>query len=150
VSAELDGRLSEFEQALLAGHLKTCPGCAAFRASAVLVTNELRSAPPERLERPISVTRARRRIPLRIAPAVAALAVTAVGLGSLLASSEVRREAGVGQPAESSTSLRLAGTNGPVNLTLLEGLRRARIVTRATTVDTTRIQRPVHGGKVLR
>jgi hypothetical protein len=50
----------------------------------------LRTAPPEALERPIEIGRLRRRLGLRLAPAVAAMAVTVVGLGSLLASSDLR------------------------------------------------------------
>jgi hypothetical protein len=50
----------------------------------------LRTAPLERLERPIEIGRLRRRVGLRLAPAVAAMAVTVVGLGSILASSDLR------------------------------------------------------------
>jgi len=150
VSAELDGRLSEFEQALLAGHLSTCKACSGFRVSAVHFTNELRSAPLERLERPVAVSRARRRISFRIAPAAAALAVTAVGLGTILASSEVRPGSAVSEPSQAPSSQRLTPANGPVSSTMLEGLRRDRIVTAATTVDTKLVQRPLRGGPVLR
>ncbi len=150
VSAELDGRLSEFEQALLEGHLKGCAECAAFRAHVSRFTLQLRAAPLERLEQPIAVSRVRRRLSFRIAPAVAALAVTAVGLGSILASSMVRPGASVGAAPSSSGDLRLSPANGPINLSMINGLRRDRIVTLRTSVDTSRVQRPPHGGTVLR
>ena len=152
VSAELDGRLSEFEQALLDGHLRSCADCSAFRASAVGFTGELRAAPLERLERPISVSYTRRRISFRIAPAaVAALAIMAVGLGSLLASSVVRPGSNVGQvPQSQDTAQRLTPSQGPVNLSSLRGIRRERIVLESSTVDTSRVQRPPKGGTVLR
>jgi hypothetical protein len=149
VSAELDGRLSEFEQALLDGHLASCAACSDFRASAVRFTYELRTAPLERLEQPVAVA-PRRRISFRIAPAVAALAVTAVGLGSILASSIVRPGSEVSEAPESSSAPLLTPTNGPVNLSSLIGLRRSRMVTLASGVDTRSNQRPASGGTVLR
>jgi predicted anti-sigma-YlaC factor YlaD len=151
VSAELDGRLSEFEQALLDGHLKGCASCSAFRATAQGFTSQLRAAPLEQLERPVAVARARRRVAFRFAPAVAALAVTAVGLGSILASSVVRPGAAVNEsPSASDTSQRLTPAQGPVNLSSLRGLHREQLVTVATSVDTRQQQRPFSGGTVLR
>jgi ferric-dicitrate binding protein FerR (iron transport regulator) len=150
VSAELDGRLSEFEQALLDGHLSGCAECSSFRASTTRVTQELRAAPLERLETPIAISRARRRFPFRIAPAVAALAVMAVGLGSILASADFRPGSPVSQAPPSSVGDQLSPTNGPVNLSKLTGLRRDRIVTLLTSVDTSRPQRAPSGGTVLR
>ena len=128
VSAELDGRLSEFEQALLDGHLSGCPECSGFRASTTRFTQQLRAAPLERLTEPYAISRARRRFSFRFAPAVAALAVTAVGLGSILASSVVRPGSAVGQAPTQSVVDRLSPTNGPVNLSAVTGLRRDRIV----------------------
>jgi len=110
---------------------------------------ELRAAPLERLETPIAISRARRRFPFRIAPAVAALAVMAVGLGSILASADFRPGSPVSQ-APSSGGDQLSPTNGPVNLSTLTGLRRHRIVTLLTSVDTSRSQRAPSGGTVLR
>jgi predicted anti-sigma-YlaC factor YlaD len=148
-SAEVDGRLSEFEQALLEGHVKTCPDCTSFRVGVRQFTQELRAAPLERLEQPVAISRVRRRFSFRVAPAVAALAVTAVGLGSILASTVVRPGSSVSQ-APSSNVDRLLPTNGPVNLSAIRGLSRNRVVTAMTTVDTSRIQRRAHGGTVLR
>lgn len=151
VSAELDGRLSEFEQALLDGHLRGCASCCTFRATAQGFTSELRSAPLEHLEHPIAVSRARRRVSFRIAPAVAALAVAAVGLGSILASSVVRPGTSVSQPPQSSdTTQRLTPSQGPVNLSALRGIHREQLVTVASSVDTSQAQRPASGGTVLR
>ncbi len=150
VSAELDGRLSEFEQALLDGHLSGCAECSSFRASTTRFTQELRAAPLERLETPIAISRARRRFPFRIAPAVAALAVMAVGLGSILASGDVRPGSAVSQAPPSPVGDQLSPTNGPVNLSAVMGLRRERIVTLLTSVDTSRSRRAPSGGTVLR
>jgi predicted anti-sigma-YlaC factor YlaD len=150
VSAELDGRLSELEQALLDGHLRTCADCTSFRSRVQSFTDTLRAAPLERLEQPIAIRHARRRFSFRIAPAVAALAVTAVGLGSILASTVVRPGLSVSQGPPSSTDLGLSPSNGPVNLGAINGLRRERVITAMTTVDTLRVQRPARGGTVLR
>lgn len=150
VSAELDGRLSEFEQALLDGHLRGCAACTEFRDSVTRFTHELRAAPLEQPEEPITISRARRRFSFRVAPAVAALAVMAVGLGSILASSIVRPGSTVSQAPESSSDLRLSPTNGPVNLSTITGLRRDGLATPQPTVDTSRNQRSARGGTVLR
>ena len=90
VSAELDAELSPFERALLEGHLSSCPSCREFQAGITGITRALRAAPHERLERTVEVARRRRRVSLRLAPAAAAMAIAAVGLGSILASSQFR------------------------------------------------------------
>ena len=89
-TADLDGELSRFEHVLLSAHLADCPSCREFNAAIGGFTEMLRTAPPEALERPIEIGRLRRRLGLRLAPAVAAMAVTVVGLGSILASSDLR------------------------------------------------------------
>lgn len=89
-TADLDGELSRFERVLLSAHLADCPSCREFTAAIGGLTQMLRTAPPESLERPIVIGRLRRRVGLRLAPAVAAMAVTVVGLGSILASSDLR------------------------------------------------------------
>jgi predicted anti-sigma-YlaC factor YlaD len=88
-SLELDGELSSFERALLANHVAGCPSCKAFRAEIGGVTTALRAAPYEPFGG-IVLGRIRRRAGMRLAPAAAAMAVAAVGLGSLLASSSFR------------------------------------------------------------
>jgi len=92
-TADLDGELSRFERVLLDAHLTDCPSCREFTTAIGGFTEMLRTAPPAALERPIEIGRLRRRIGLRLAPAVAAMAVTVVGLGSLLASSDLRTRA---------------------------------------------------------
>jgi predicted anti-sigma-YlaC factor YlaD len=89
-TADVDGELSKFEHVLLSAHLAECPACREFDASIRGFTELLRTAPAEALERPIEISRRRRRITVRLAPAVAAMAVTVVGLGSILASSDLR------------------------------------------------------------
>jgi hypothetical protein len=143
VSEEVDGRLSEFEQVLLAAHLKSCDGCSGFRASALHIADELRSAPLERLERPILVRR--RRVSLRIAPAVAALAVGAVGLGSLLTSGLVRPGAEVAPPPATSAE-DLLPENGPVNLGMLQGMRRDGLLAARPSVTARRLNRLLNPG----
>jgi predicted anti-sigma-YlaC factor YlaD len=88
-SASVDGELSTFERALLADHLERCASCREFSLAITGLTTALRAAPRERLEN-ISIGRVRRHVRLRLAPAVAAMAVAAVGLGSVLASVEIK------------------------------------------------------------
>jgi len=88
-SLQLDGELSEFEQALLDGHLVGCAACSAFRADIATATRELRAAPLEPFPGAIHLQRIRR-ARVRFAPAAAALAVAAVGLGSIFAAVQVR------------------------------------------------------------
>jgi predicted anti-sigma-YlaC factor YlaD len=87
ISAGLDGELSEFESVLLRGHLLRCHSCSTFKTDAASFAAALRRAPLESLSRPIALPR-RRRIafaPLR-ATAVAALAVSMIGVGGVFAS----------------------------------------------------------------
>src|SRR6266540_736201 len=82
VSAELDGELSDFEATLLRTHLD---GCSAFKRDVARFTGDLRGQPLELMDHPIVVQPRRRRValqPLRM-PAVAALAVSAIALGTL-------------------------------------------------------------------
>lgn len=88
-SASVDGELSTFERALLADHLERCASCRGFSLAISDLTTALRAAPRERLEG-ISIGRVRRHVRLRLAPAAAAMAVAAVGLGSVLASVEIK------------------------------------------------------------
>ena len=84
VSLDVDGELSEFERTLLGAHLAECANCRAFHADVVELTSELRSSPLQQPERAAHVARRRRHTSLRLAPAAAAFAAVAVGLGSLL------------------------------------------------------------------
>jgi hypothetical protein len=83
-------------------HVARCSACQEFRASVRGLTTVLRATPRERFE-VVLAGRIRRRVTLRLAPAVAAMAVAAVGLGSILASSEIRtRSVASAQPVVSS------------------------------------------------
>jgi predicted anti-sigma-YlaC factor YlaD len=97
-SADVDGELSTFERVLLADHLERCASCAAFNSELRGLTSALRAAPRERFEG-VVIGRIRRRARLRLAPAAAAMAIAAVGLGSLLASSQLNRAPGL-EPTE--------------------------------------------------
>jgi hypothetical protein len=91
-SLEIDGELSAFERFLLHSHLDSCESCSEFRAGAAEFTEQLRAARLEVIERPVAVQRRRRAASFSMARAVAAAAVVAVGLGSILASSELQNE----------------------------------------------------------
>ena len=87
-SLDVDSELSTFERALLQAHLADCVECCEFRSSGGRCANALRTAPLQ----PFTVTvpgRVRRRVSRSLAPAVAALAVVSVGLGSIVASSNL-------------------------------------------------------------
>src|SRR2546430_1190160 len=89
-SADLDTELSAFGGVVLEGHFRTGRWCGEFGAGIAATTNVVRAAPHEPLERSVEITRRRRRLSLRLAPAAAAMAIAAVGLGSILASSQFR------------------------------------------------------------
>lgn len=84
-SLDLDGELSELEQALLAAHLERCAGCRAFADGVRGVGSTLRSTPFERPARPLGVRPLRPNRSLRILQASAAVAVVATaGLGAMV------------------------------------------------------------------
>lgn len=124
VSADVDGELSRFERVLLAAHTAGCASCREFQAAAAAFTDALRAAPLEHPERPIEVRRIRRRVRVRLAPAIAAMAVVAVGLGSILASSELRTGSvgGVSVSAERQGST--LATVDTINLGTVRALER--------------------------
>ncbi len=87
VSLQLDGELAELERRMLAAHLERCAECAAYADDLEQFTYAIRSAPLERLERPVVIERRRRLSGVRLQVAAAAgLAVAALGLGTQLAS----------------------------------------------------------------
>jgi anti-sigma factor RsiW len=104
VSAGLDGELSTFERALLSDHLERCASCGEFSRDLNGFTKALRAAPREPFEG-VVIGRVRRHVHLRLAPAAAAMAIAAVGLGSLVASTQLNRAPGV-EPAEVVVPLR--------------------------------------------
>jgi predicted anti-sigma-YlaC factor YlaD len=146
-TADLDGELSRFERVLLSAHLADCPSCREFTAAIGGFTEMLRTAPPEHLERTIEIGRLRRRIGLRLAPAVAAMAVTVVGLGSILASSDLRtRSVGDAHGSVDSVTSHLASVE-TMNLST------AGAVATASDAVPVRLTAPghssVHGGPVI-
>jgi predicted anti-sigma-YlaC factor YlaD len=87
ISLDLDGELSQLEQAMVARHLERCAECGAFRDELTAFTAALREAPLETPERPIllpPLRRARfeavRDAALRVGAAAAGVALI-VGLG---------------------------------------------------------------------
>ena len=59
VSRGLDGELSPFEARLLSAHLLRCVPCREFEADAAALSEALRNAPLETLERPVALPRLR-------------------------------------------------------------------------------------------
>jgi predicted anti-sigma-YlaC factor YlaD len=112
VSADVDGELSTFERILLAGHLQRCAACRAFSSDIRGLTTALRAAPREQFHVTLA-GRFRRHARMRLAPAAAAMAIAAVGLGSLLASSQLNRAPGL-QPTEAVPVAR-ATSDFPLN-----------------------------------
>jgi predicted anti-sigma-YlaC factor YlaD len=145
-STELDGELSTFEHVLLRAHLVGCSSCKDFRASIAGTTRALRAAPLEQLESPVEIRRIRRRPRLRLAPAAAAVAVAAVGLGSFLASAQVR--------SSSVNATRVAPSPVAGKLVSLDtmNLRTSSMLERMNAFQQLRAaptQRPVSGGQVI-
>jgi anti-sigma factor RsiW len=85
VSLSLDGELSQLERRLLAAHLARCTACSAYAADVTSFTQDMRTAPLERMRQPVVVRRHRRPTPARIqVVAAAALAFLAVGIAGQL------------------------------------------------------------------
>jgi predicted anti-sigma-YlaC factor YlaD len=144
-TADLDGELSRFERVLLDAHLTDCPSCREFTTAIDGFTEMLREAPPAALERPIEIGRLRRRIGLRLAPAVAAMAVTVVGLGSILASSDLRTRSVGDANVGDSVSSHLASVD-TMNLSTAGALASAsNAVPRITASG----RSSLHGGPVI-
>ncbi len=93
-SAVVDGELSTFERALLEDHLERCGSCREFSRDVNGLTSALRAAPREPFEG-VVIGRVRRQVRLRLAPAAAAMAIAAVGLGSVVASTQLNRAPGI-------------------------------------------------------
>ena len=148
-TAEVDGELSRFELVLLRAHLDACPSCREFHTAIGGITRTLRATPLERLERAIEVTRLRRRLLPRLAPAAAAMALAAVVLGSGLVSSELRSSGSVQDAASSLDGVagRLASVD-TMNLSMNEALTTKSA---SGTSDRTvrRLQGSLRGGPVI-
>lgn len=146
-STQLDGELSSFERVLLHAHLDACPACKAFSSEIGGLTGALREAPLEQLASPIQIARPRRRLSLRLAPAVAAMAVAAVGLGSLLASSAVRSSSVAVPHAQAPRVLTgQLGTVDTMNLRTSSAIQRMNAFQQ---MRLTNAQRSLRGGPVI-
>lgn len=145
-TADLDGELSRFERVLLDAHLAECPSCREFATAIGGITGMLRSAPPESIGRTIEIGRLRRRLGLRLAPAVAAMAVTVVGLGSILASSDLRTRSVRDESGSDGVASRLAHVD-TMNLLTADALASAST---AVPIRFVTGHSSVHGGPVLR
>src|SRR5215218_955231 len=105
-SLALDGELSQFEHALLRAHVEQCDGCRSYQVGLVATTDRLRSAPLERLSRPVVLPQ-RQRVSFRGVQVglVAALVVVALGLGGVISSlgsgDSVRPQASLPKAGES-------------------------------------------------
>lgn len=102
ISADLDGELSEVEEAMLRRHLRQCSSCSAFRVESRAFTDALRHVELEVYSVGFSPVTARRRWPgqvRRVIPAVAA-AVLFVTVGGTLG-----RMVGERNQAEPATAL---------------------------------------------
>ena len=86
ISLAPDGELSRFEQALADAHLKACAECAEFARDVRGFTYTIRSTPLEALPHPVVVAPRRTPVFRSLHVAAAALAVAAVGVGSLASS----------------------------------------------------------------
>jgi hypothetical protein len=149
-TADVDGELSSFERVLLNAHLAECPSCREFHASVDAFTHLVRTAPLEKLERTIDIGRVRRRVrvSLRIAPAVAAMAVTVVGLGSILASSDLRSRSVSDAAGRIGASSEFAGID-TMNLATAEARANTTPSGPVRTLQS-RTGRSLRGGPVIR
>ena len=95
LSLQLDGELSQLEQALLDSHLERCPDCRSYSVATAAHTFELRMSEPEQLTAPIVLPRratgALRSLQTGVA---AAMVVAAAALGSALGVLEHSRSTG--------------------------------------------------------
>ncbi|MEI7760540.1 MAG: zf-HC2 domain-containing protein [Thermoleophilia bacterium] len=108
-SLHLDDELSELEESMLVGHLAKCASCAAFASELSAITNALRFAPLEQIPAPVALPPARRVAGRFVqTAAAAAVALLAVGLGTLLS------------PTSGTESLRTAASQARSGV-LLEG-----------------------------
>ena len=139
-SAELDGELSSFERALLHDHLGRCGECRTSTDAVGGLTAALRAAPLEPFEG-VVMSRARRRIHLPLAHVAVAMAVAAIGLGSVLASVHLK-----GSSVVSSRIRETPAIGGPdaLNMRTLFQVERQR-----TAAVSNMPTRAVHGGRVV-
>ena len=117
ISLALDGELSEFEQVVMAAHLRRCADCRAFAADVRGFTTTVRAARAEPLETRVWLGDPRRslraaRLRRRVAPvASAAAAVAAVFVGVTFVPDGERIGAGEGATRAGTPFLDPAPTN---------------------------------------
>jgi predicted anti-sigma-YlaC factor YlaD len=101
----LDGELSEFERVLMHAHFERCAECRAFAADVTEITEQIRSAPLERLPQPVTLPLRRRVAGFRHVQvaAAAAVVVAAAGLGGIYGA--VRNNPQPVGPVAAATSL---------------------------------------------
>jgi predicted anti-sigma-YlaC factor YlaD len=137
----LDGELSSFEHALLHDHLARCADCRAFTESVSGLTLALRAAPPEPYAG-VVITRPRRHLHVPLTKVAAAVAVAAIGLGSLLASVQLRgSNVGSNRPLQQTPAI---GGPDALSLRSLVALERQRSVDASSTPT-----RATPGGRTL-
>jgi predicted anti-sigma-YlaC factor YlaD len=120
VSLSLDGELSELDAARLETHLGECASCRQLQSELAGLTLALRTAPLERLERPITLPqRVRWSLrPLQVGAAAAAIAVAA-GLAGVVGT--VRSH-----PAQPKF---VPGTSGPADsVDAFRAIRRSELI----------------------
>lgn len=139
-SAELDGELSSFERALLHDHLDRCVECREFSGSVTGLTAALRAAPPEPFSG-VEITRPRRRVHLPLARVAVAMAVAAIGLGSILASVQLKSSGVTQRPLRTTPAV-----GGP---DALSQLTQSVLERQHANLLTNRPTRAVHGGRVV-
>lgn len=106
ISLRLDGELSQLESRMLASHLQRCPGCREYEADVTRITDEIRSAPLERMQRPIVIRRPRRVSALRLQAGVAAALAVAV-LGAVTQIQAPESDSGFASPERFPTTTQL-------------------------------------------
>lgn len=106
ISLRLDGELSQLESRMLSSHLERCADCRAYEADVVRITDDIRSAPLERMQRPIVVRLPRRISALRLQAGVAAALAIAV-LGAVTQISAPESEPSFASPERFPTSSQL-------------------------------------------
>jgi predicted anti-sigma-YlaC factor YlaD len=144
-STELDGELSTFERVLLRAHLADCASCREFGGAIGGLTGALREAPLEEFGGVVEIGRLRRRPRLRLAPAVAAMAVAAVGLGSILATTSLRSGPVAKRQAPAPVVAELVAVD-TMNLRTSRGLERLAALQQ---IRTTNALRSLRGGPVV-
>jgi predicted anti-sigma-YlaC factor YlaD len=131
-STELDGELSTFERVLLQAHLNVCSSCEEFHGQMAGLTGALRQAPLEPFQARVEFGHLRRRPRVRLAPAAAAMAIAAVGLGSFLASASVHSGSVSARHAQAPIADQIAALD---NMSLRKSNANARLIVPAPKIS---------------